>query len=73
MPLKKSPGRKEFQRGILTINSTGYVEVETTGSQGSGILRSMSMADCYIVLPEDQGEVKAGEQVTVQLFDELLS
>ncbi len=71
-PLRKSPGRKEFQRGNLNIDSNGYVEVETTGSQGSGILRSMSMADCYIVLPEDQGGVEAGEQVTVQLFDDLL-
>ena len=70
-PLKKSPGRKEFQRGILTT-SDNYVEVTTTGSQGSGILRSMSMADCYIVLPEDQGGVEAGEQVNIQLFDDLL-
>ncbi|WP_263080498.1 molybdopterin molybdotransferase MoeA [Endozoicomonas sp. Mp262] len=71
-PLKKAPGRKEFQRGTLTIDHNGYVKVETTGGQGSGILRSMSMADCYIVLPKDQGGVEAGEPVNVQLFDELL-
>ena len=69
--LKKVPGRKEFQRGILTTKDD-YVEVASTGSQGSGILRSMSMADCYIVLPEDQGSIEAGEQVTVQIFDDLL-
>ncbi len=71
-PLKKAPGRKEFQRGILHTNEQGELEVVTTGSQGSGILRSMSMADCYIVLKEDQSNVANGEEVTVQIFDDLL-
>ena len=71
-PLKKHPGRREFQRGILSTNSDGQMEVVTTGSQGSGIMRSMSLANCYIVLPEQQGNVAAGEQVTVQLFNHLL-
>lgn len=71
-PLKKSPGRTEFQRGLLSLDKNNYVQVESTGGQDSGILRSMSMADCYIVLAKDQGGVKAGESVTIQLFDELL-
>ena len=69
--LKKSPGRRDFQRGILTTNDSGQPEVVSTGSQGSGILRSMSMANCYIVLPEAQGTIEAGETVTVELFDPL--
>ena len=70
--LKKRPGRRDFQRGILVTNDQGDLEVTSTGSQGSGILSSMSMSDCYMVLPEDSGSVEAGETVSVQLFDELL-
>ncbi|WP_422135208.1 molybdopterin molybdotransferase MoeA [Endozoicomonas sp. ALD040] len=71
-PLKKQPGRLEFQRGILSTNERGEAEVVTSGSQGSGILRSMSMANCYIILPASQGNIEAGETVRVQLFDKLL-
>ncbi|WOG29025.1 molybdopterin molybdotransferase MoeA [Endozoicomonas sp. 8E] len=71
-PLKKQPGRLEFQRGILSTNEKGEAEVVTSGSQGSGILRSMSMANCYIILPASQGNVEAGETVRVQMFDKLL-
>ncbi len=70
--LKKQPGRKDFQRGIVSTNADGQLEVVTTGSQGSGILRSMSMANCYIVLPTSQSNVNAGEIVTVQMFDRAL-
>ena len=71
--LKKRPGRRDFQRGILVKNEQGELEVTSTGSQGSGILRSMSAANCYIVLPEESGNLNAGDKVKVQLFDELLS
>ena len=70
--LKKRPGRRDFQRGILTTNDQGELEVTSTGSQGSGILSSMSMANCYMVIPEESGSVEAGDTVNVQLFDELL-
>ncbi len=50
--LKKAAGRREFQRGILSSDESGAPVVVTTGGQGSGILRSMNMANCYIVLPE---------------------
>jgi len=70
--LRKSPGRMEFQRGVLSVNEQGENVVTSTGSQGSGILSSLSKANCYIVLPSCQGKVKAGEVVTVQLFDHYL-
>ena len=57
-PLKKAPGRREFQRGILSADDNGAPVVVTTGSQGSGILRSMNMANCYIVLPEESTGAK---------------
>jgi len=70
--LKKSPGRLDFQRGLLSVNEQGENVVESTGSQGSGILSSLARANCFIVLPSEQGKVKAGEMVTVQLFDQFI-
>ncbi|MEX0431421.1 molybdopterin molybdotransferase MoeA [Spiribacter insolitus] len=66
--LSKKPGRQDFQRGRLVVGEDGSLEVESVGRQGSGMLRSMSMADCFIVLPADSGDVTAGEWVTVEPF-----
>ncbi len=71
--LRKSPGRMDFQRGVISTNAAGETEVHSTGSQGSGILSSMAVANCYIVLPADKGKVCAGESVQVQLFDSYLA
>jgi len=70
--LRKSPGRMDFQRGVLSINEAGESVVSSTGAQGSGILSSLAQANCFIVLPSEQGKVPAGELVTVQLFDQYL-
>jgi molybdopterin molybdotransferase len=67
-PIKKAAGRTEFQRGILTQSDEGLWTVQTTGEQGSGILSSMSRANCFIVLPVEQGNVDKGSVVQVQLF-----
>ena len=69
--LRKKPGRTEFQRGILERSANGEWVVRITGSQGSGVLRSMSEANCFIVLEHERGDVKAGDLVGVQLFDGL--
>ncbi|QBG36571.1 molybdopterin molybdotransferase MoeA [Litorilituus sediminis] len=70
--LRKSPGRMDFQRGILSVNEQGETVVASTGSQGSGILSSLAQANCFIVLASEQGHVSAGETVSVQLFDHYL-
>lgn len=70
--IRKKPGRTEFQRAILGRGSDGRPTVKLTGSQGAGILRSMSEANCFLILPHDQGNVAAGEWVDVALFDGLL-
>jgi len=71
-PIRKAPGRTEFQRGILAGDAaTGYV-VRVTGEQGSGILSSMSRANCFIVLPTDTGNVAAGELVDVQWLEGMI-
>jgi molybdopterin molybdotransferase len=67
--LKKAPGRTEFQRGILSRDDAGNWSVKVTGEQGSGILRSMSEANCFIILPEAQGNVTAGTVVEVQVME----
>ena len=69
-PLRKVPGRTEYQRGIL-FRDGGEWKVRTTGQQGSGVLRSMSEANCFIVLEHGRGAVSAGELVNVQLMDGL--
>ena len=69
--LRKRPGRLEFQRGVLAPGLDGRYVVESTGHQGSGILRSMSEANCFIVLEQERGRVEAGEQVQVQPFQGL--
>jgi molybdopterin molybdotransferase len=69
--LRKKPGRTEFQRGIVTRDAGGQWSVGITGQQGSGVLRSMSEANCFIVLEHERGDVKAGDLVSVQLFEGL--
>ena len=68
--LRKVPGRTEYQRGIVFRDGADW-KVRTTGQQGSGVLRSMSEANCFIVLEHERGAVKAGEPVSVQLFEGL--
>jgi molybdopterin molybdotransferase len=71
-PLRKKPGRTEYQRGIVTRGPDGRWQVAITGSQGSGILSSMSVANGMVVLHHDQGNVAAGDEVDVVPFDGLV-
>ena len=70
-PIRKVPGRTEYQRGIVH-GDAGIWKVRITGQQGSGVLRSMSEANCFVVLEHARGRVEAGEPVQVQLFDGLI-
>lgn len=67
--LKKRAGRAEYQRGVVFTNPDGCLVVRSTGAQGSGILRSMGEANCFIVLPTDSPGVAPGESVEVRLFN----
>jgi molybdopterin molybdotransferase len=67
-PIKKAPGRTEFQRGVLYLED-GVWKVRTTGEQGSGILKSMSDANCFIMLHDHIGNVEAGATVDVQILE----
>ena len=67
--LRKKPGRHEYIRGIVSKGANNEWQVEKTGMQGSGILTSMSRANCFIVLPAENKGVKKGDLVDIQLFD----
>jgi molybdopterin molybdotransferase len=70
--LKKAPGRTEFQRGVLSRAADSALQVRPTGEQGSGILKSMSDANCFIILGDDTGNVEPGTPVEVQLLEGLV-
>jgi molybdopterin molybdotransferase len=67
--LRKKPGRTEYQRGIVSTNAKGDLQVITTGNQGSGVLSSMVQANGLIVLHHEQETTQIGEWVDVMMFD----
>ena len=67
-PIRKKPGRTEYQRGVVTTTPDGNLQVRITGNQGSGVLSSMVQASGLIVLHHDQADVAAGELVDVMMF-----
>ncbi|MBK7459026.1 MAG: molybdopterin molybdotransferase MoeA [Betaproteobacteria bacterium] len=69
-PIRKRPGRTEFQRAIVEPGPAGW-QVRLTGSQGAGVLRSMSEANALVVLGHERASVAAGDLVDVWLFDGL--
>jgi molybdopterin molybdotransferase len=69
--LKKTPGRLDFQRGIMRTGEDGQLEVLSTGHQGSHIFSSFSQANCFIVLERERGHVEAGEWVEIEPFNAL--
>jgi len=71
-PLKKSPGREEFQRGVLSQNEKGEFTVASAGRQDSHQLKVASLANCFIVLDRDLANVEAGQMVNVEPFDHWL-
>ena len=71
-PLRKKAGRTEYQRAVVSRGTGDRWQVTITGSQGSGILSSMSSANGMVVLHHAQGDVAAGDEVDVIPFDGLV-
>ncbi len=67
--LRKKSGRTEYQRGFVSPSPDGGLQVRAAGNQGSGVLRSMVEGNGLIVLHHTQGDVKAGEEVDVMMFE----
>jgi molybdopterin molybdotransferase len=72
-PIRKQPGRVEYQRGILSYDADNQPCVAITGGQGSGMLTSMSLANCFVLLEQEQGDLDAGTMVRVEPFNSVLS
>ena len=70
--LRKKPGRADFQRAVLFADGDGGHRVETTGSQGSGVLSSVTRANAFIRLEAERGDVAVGDTVSVLPFDRWL-
>ena len=68
-PIRKKPGRTEYQRGWVSTAADGSLQVKTTGNQGSGVLRSMAEANGLMVLHHAQGNIAVGGEVDVLMFD----
>lgn len=66
--IRKSPGRKDFQRGVLSRDETGHYQVECFSRQQSHRIKQLSRANCFIVLDKNSGNVAAGNDVVVQPF-----
>lgn len=71
MDFKKSPGRMDFQRGVVTTQADGSLGVMAAGAQSSGVFSAMAQANCLIHLEQDRAKVLTGEQVTLELIDAL--
>lgn len=66
--IAKPPGKAHYLRGRFTIKDNNLY-VTTTGNQNSSIIRSMSDANCLIIMPEETTDVRSGEQVRIQLIN----
>lgn len=71
--MKKAPGRLDFQRGYYQVNGNGKIEVQPIGFQGSHLFSSFVKSNCFIVLERERGNVEAGETVTIEPFNHLIS
>ena len=70
--IKKRPGRTEFIRAIVSQSDNGELEVKLTGKQGSGILMSMSLANCFIHLTVESNGINEGDVVEIMPFKNIL-
>ncbi|WP_211343720.1 bifunctional molybdopterin-guanine dinucleotide biosynthesis adaptor protein MobB/molybdopterin molybdotransferase MoeA [Neptunomonas concharum] len=70
--LKSRLGRTDYSRGVYHINESGQLVVRSTGSQGSGILTSMVMANCLIEITDEFERIDVGEPVLIQPFSDLM-
>lgn len=67
--IRKKAGRTEYQRGVVSTDAEGRLQVRTTGNQGSGVLSSMVQANGLIVLAHEQGDVSVGDLVSVMMLE----
>lgn len=65
--VKSSGDRPHYMSGILE-NYGGEIIVTPAGPQGSGILSSLSRANCYMIIPKGRQIVEQGEFIDCEIF-----
>lgn len=63
--LNRRAGRRDFQRATMVKNEYGDWEVTPFKSQSSGVMTSITSANCLMVVPEDVSELQVGDKVEV--------
>ena len=66
--IRRSPGRKEYQRANVSVDESGQLLVTATQSQGSGIMTSLAYGECYIVIEAEQGRITKGSFVKIEMY-----
>jgi molybdopterin molybdotransferase len=72
-PFRKRPGRTDFQRALCYKDEQGNLKAEPVGKQSSGVLSCFSHSNCYAVLERERGNIEIGENITIQLFDRVMT
>ena len=70
--IKKKVGRREFLRANSFVENNKLC-VKIIKKQGSGVLSSVSQANCLMILKEQQQDIKSGDYVDIYNFSNLLS
>ncbi len=65
--LQDREGRTHFVRVTLSRDAQGYM-ASSTGTQGSGVLMSMAIAEGFLIVPTDVSSLKMGDSVRIQLL-----
>ncbi len=66
--VKNDTGRRVYNRAIVARRD-GHYYARLTGPQGSGILKSMALANGLVLIPEEKKIVKKGETVQALMLD----
>jgi molybdopterin molybdotransferase len=66
--VKNDAGRRIYDRAIIARRD-GHYYARLTGPQGSGILKSMSLANGLVLIPEEKKSVNKGETVQALMLD----
>jgi len=66
--ISKKKGLRYFLRA-QTRWGDGIYLTKITGPQGSGILKSMALANSLMILPEEEENIEKGRRVTVRFLD----
>ncbi|MBC3765281.1 molybdopterin molybdotransferase MoeA [Neptunicella marina] len=71
--VQKRPGRADFQRGVYWLNENGEIMAKALPRQSSGVMSSVTQANCYLILEQDSGDKQAGQRVKIQPFNAMFS